>query len=298
MNLSEWLHGILTKGGLDAETLKLTLADPGLTKIDVPASLEQLVEHDFKDLLTLEAAKQHPDLKKHFIATSMHGVEKDIAMYAKENEFSDEELSELNKIPGAQKRLGAFIKLIKDKSDKKGPIPDNDKIKKLTDQIAQLNAEAIKRAEDYESEKKTLRQGFLDKRKEHAFKELFQSYEYTDALPKDVQEMTARAMFEKQLLQDNNKVVFNEENDSLRLSTNEDTEVYHNNKAISLKQYAERVLAEKKLLKVNQAPSANGDGKKKEPTLVFQPQNGAGKLDNSAFNESIKAAMQDIGSPS
>lgn len=298
LNISEFLNGIAISAGIDQDdpALKLILADGNLTKIEVPAAFESLVSNKYKDMVTLEAAKNHPELKKHFTATLLHGVEKDIDRFTKEIwELSDEDRAELKKAEGAQKRMEMAFKLGKERLEKKAPATDNEKVKKLETQISQLNADLLAKDESFENEKKTLKQGFLDKRKDHAFKELFQSYQYTDALPKSVQEQTARAIILAKLQQDNNKVVFKEEDDSLQLFTNEDTAVYQNNKPVNLKQYVESVLAENKLLQVTPIKPL-GDEKKREPLLVVNPPANT-KGDTSSFQRELEASLQDLGRP-
>lgn len=300
MNLAEWLYAVANKQGLDPENpaLKLILSDGNLTKLDVPAELNHVAEHNLKEMLTLDAAKNHPELKKHFFATSMYGVEKDIDKYAKEIfELSDEDRAELKKVDGAQKRLESFLKIAKERTEKKAPPTDNEKVKKLSDEIARLNETILKKDEEFQGKEKSLKQTYLESLKDRAIKDLFHTYEYTDALPKQVQIQTAQALWAEKLRQDKNKVVFNEESDSLQLFTEQDTEVYKDNKPMNLKQYVESLLAENKLLKVTPTQSP-GDGKKKEPILVATPSQNGSKLDTSAYMQEVNQALQDLSSKS
>lgn len=296
MNLSEFLHAVAKAQGVDDENqaLKLILADGNLTKVDIPAEMEPITEYDFKNLLSIDSAKNHPDIKRHFVATLLNGVEKDIDRYAKDVwELSDEDRAELKKIEGAQKRMEAAFKLGKDRLEKKSPPTDNEKVKKLETTISDLNSKLLAKEEETVLKLNEQKQAYLDKQKEHAFTELFRSFKYTDAIPTEVQEQTARAIFQSRLQQDNNKVIFKEDG-SLQLLTNEDTQFYQNMKPVNLKQYVESVLAEKKVLQVT-APIKEGDGKKREPMLIVNPLT-PGKGDNSSFQRELEASLQDLGS--
>lgn len=295
LNLAEFINGVALANGLseDDPELKLILSSGDLTKMNIPAKLESIVGINYKDMLTMDAAKNHPDLKKHFFATSMYGVEKDIERLSKDLELTDEDRSQLKQIKGANERLEAFVKLVHERSSKKSPPTDDEKLKKANAEIARLNDQIVKKDEEFAQKENSLKQSYLEKRKEHAMNGLFQNYNYTDALDPEVQRETAQTIFRNDLKKNNYKIVFNEEDDSLRLTTDQDTEVYRNNKSVTLTQYLDGLLAEKKLLKVT--PAAPVDGKKKEPLLVnFPSQNG--KIDTSLYKQATEEAMQAIGS--
>lgn len=295
MTVAELLHGLATSAGIETDTpaLKLILADVNMSQTQVPQEFESLVTQKYKDMITIEAAKQHPDLKKYFLATALYGVDKDIDRIA-QNEFgfTDDERASLKKIENTQKRLDEFAKMTKEKLEKKAPVGDEEKHKKLQAQIADLNKTILEKDETLVNETKKLKSGYLNSLKDRTVKELFQQYNYTDAIPKKAQISTAQSLFFDDLKEKNYKVTFNEEGDSLKLLTSEDTEVFVNNKAVDVKQYVESLLAENKLLKVTPTLTPNGSSKK-EPIIFQQPPNGQPKYNNSAFLEAVESAAQD-----
>lgn len=295
MNVSEFLHSLAISAGIETDNaaLKLILADPNLGNITVPTEFDTLVSGKFKDMITLEAAKNHPDLKKHFYATSLYGIDKDIDRLAKDNEFTDEEIASLKKIDKTEKRLEEFSKMTKDKFSKKAPATDEEKHKKLQQQIADLNKTILEKDELGVKEKAELKQNYLNSLRDRTTKELFQKYNYTDAIPQKVQSTTAQTLFFDDIKSKGYKVVFNEENDGLKLLTSEDTEVFINNKSVDVHQYVENLLAENKLLKITPQAQSNGHSKV-EPIIVQPNQMGQMKpVNNSAFLQELEIAAQD-----
>lgn len=295
MTTGEFFNLLAVTAGIDQDSpeLKLILADPSLSKIEVPKEFENLVGEKFKGMVTLEAAKQNPDLKKYFTYSALSGIDSTIERLGKD-EFGmdDEYLAALKKQESTGKRLIEFSKKIKELSEKKHPVGDDDKSKKLQAEIARLNQQFIETQEKFNSEKQEIANRFLNTSKERALKDLFQKYEYTDTLPKSVQNEVARSLFNGKLKENNYKVTFDENGDNPRLLTDQDTEVFVNNKAVNLQQYLDKILAENNLLKVTAPVKQNGNGKG-EPIIV--PASGEhGKINNSAFLAELEVAAQDM----
>lgn len=100
MNVGEFLNAMAVSTGLeqDSPELKLILADPNLTKVEVPKEFDTLVSEKFKGMVTLESAKNNPDLKKYFTYSALSGIDTTIDRLAKD-EFGmdDEYVSSLKK---------------------------------------------------------------------------------------------------------------------------------------------------------------------------------------------------------
>ena len=293
MNVGEFLNAMAVSTGIeqDSPELKLILSDPNLTKVEVPKEFDTLVTEKFKGMVTLESAKQNPDLKKHFTYSALSGIDATIERLAKEDfQMDDEYISSLKKLDTTGKRLTEFIKKAKELSEKKLPANDDEKIKKHNEEIKRLNQSLVDAQEKFSREKQEIEARFMNNSKERVLKELFQKYEYTDTLPKNVQTEVARTLFNGKLKENNLKVAFDENGDNPRLLTDQDTAVFINNKEVNMNQYVESLLAENKLLKVNVTATNAND--KKEP-IIFQPSTANQKYNNSAFLQAMESAAQD-----
>lgn len=292
MNVGEFLNAMAVSTGIeqDSPELKLILSDPNLTKVEVPKEFDTLVTEKFKGMVTLESAKQNPDLKKHFTYSALSGIDATIDRLAKEDfGMDDEYIGSLKKLDTTGKRLTEFIKKAKELSEKKIPANDDEKIKKHNEEIKRLNQNLVDQQVKFAQEKTDIENRFMSNSKERVLKELFQKYEYTDTLPKNVQTEVARTLFNGKLKENNFKVAFDENGDNPRLLTDQDTAVFINNKEVNMGQYIESLLAENKLLKVNAAPQS---GDKKEP-IIFQQTNAQPKYNNSVFMQAMETAAQD-----
>lgn len=294
MNVGEFLNTIAVQAGLpeDSAPLKTLLSNPDIVKVDVPEDFKNLFTDKFKGMFTLESAKQNPEIKRHFTQNALAGIDATIERLAKEDfELDDEYITSLKKHDTTGKRLTELAKKVKEFADKKTPTGDDgEKVKKHNEQIRQLNAQLAEQKELFEREKKDIEARFIGNSKERVLKELFQKYEYTDSLPKEVQTEVARSVFNTKLKENNYKIAFDENGDNPRLLTDQDTEVFISNKPVNLNQYVETLLAENKLLKVSK-PKIATDGKR-EP-LIVQPANGTSTLNTSAFMQAMESAAQD-----
>jgi hypothetical protein len=141
MKLTDLLSSVAQKAGLqpDAEGIAEILGNDQLAAIDVPDEHAKKISDN---LLNLEQAKQHKDLKAHFRASFLDGVDKNLAAGLEDAGLSEEDLAE---IKGQEKTLdklnSALEKLKARKADGKAKAGDGQKEKELLARIDELNAE-------------------------------------------------------------------------------------------------------------------------------------------------------------
>lgn len=294
MNVGEFLNAMAVSTGLeqDSPELKLILSDPNLTKIEVPKEFDTLVSEKFKGMVTLESAKNNPDIKKHFTYSALSGIDATIDRLAKD-EFGmdDEYVSSLKKLDTTGKRLTEFARKVKELSEKKAPANDDEKLKKHNEEVKRLNQQLLESQEKFAREKTEIENRFLTSSKERALTELFQNYKYSNTVPKDVQLDVARSLFNKNVRENNLKIAFDENGDNPRLLTDQDTAVFINNKEVNMKQYVESLLAKNNLLEIAAPVKQNGNDKR-EPIIVNGANNGT--INNSAMIAALESAAQDI----
>ena len=294
MNVGEFLNAMAVSTGLeqDSPELKLILSDPNLTKVEVPKEFDTLVSEKFKGMVTLESAKNNPDIKKHFTYSALSGIDATIDRLAKD-EFGmdDEYVSSLKKLDTTGKRLTEFARKVKELSEKKAPANDDEKLKKHNEEVKRLNQQLLESQEKFAREKTEIENRFLTSSKERALTELFQNYKYSNTVPKDVQLDVARSLFNKNVRENNLKIAFDENGDNPRLLTDQDTAVFINNKEVNMNQYVESLLAKNNLLEIAAPVKQNGNDKR-EPIIVNGANNGT--INNSAMIAALESAAQDI----
>lgn len=299
-NYGELINSIALQTGVEPDhaALKSALSNQELTKIQVPDELATLLTENYKKMITLEAAKHNPDLKRHFFGTALSGIDSQLDKIGRTVfELPDEKLQELKKIEDSYVRINKFGEIVKEVYDKKAPPSDDEKLKKLNKQISDLNQEILNNKAAADEEKKKIANEYADKYKDFHYTKLFQDYEYTDTLPKQVQIAAARALFEQSTQANNYKVAFDAESGNLRLMTDADTVVHINNKPVDIKQYISNMLSENKMLKISAAvpgKDANGQAKPERVLLDFQANQQSNKaLDNTAYLQEAEQALRE-----
>jgi hypothetical protein len=295
MNVGEFLNSIAILAGLpeDSAPLKMILSDGTLTKIEVPKDFQDMFTEKYKNMVTIESAKHNPDLKRHFTQAALAGIDTTIDRLAKEDfSMDDDYIATLRKHESTGKRLTEFAKKIKELTDKKSAAPDDsDKHKKLTEEIRSLNQQIVEQKSKFDKEKVDIEATYIGHNRERVLNDLFQQFEYTESLPKQVQTDVARSIFNTKLKENNYKVAFDDKGNNPRLLTDQDTEVFISNKPVSINNYLETILAENKLLKVsNGKPAEPAQGK---GPLIVKPNNPQQTLNTTAFMAAMESAAID-----
>ncbi len=257
---------------------------------DIASALESLVPVG-TDTLTLEAARNHPELLKHFNAKIFNGMDAKIFTLAEEYGLSDSDMDELKAEKNSYEKLKLLNAKVSEKIEKKYSGKQADK-QALLDEIKRLNNEVLDVKEGAKREHQTIKSQAEADVVNYAIDSYLASKPFANKdIPLDVNVMTAKTLINKVLADKKAKIV--RKGSELKLVNSDDNALEHfeNNKVISFRDLADSVLANNKLLQVSDPAAKNGTGNK-----FSKPANsGPTGPDNSKVLNAYQKHLSDLG---
>jgi hypothetical protein len=288
INAADFINNLATNAGIAADNsdLKTLLSDARLSAINIPDAVVGGIQSAH---LTIESAKANPDLIKYFRATNLDPLDKTVfstlaELGIDEADFADlkSEKSTYNKVALAIKKVSS----LKEAAAKANAEGSTGKAAEYEKQVLALNAQISQIKDAFNTEKSELVKSYDNKYKSRILNEILLGYEYASEQPKEVQLELANILLNKHLSQ--NKWETRLDNDNISLVTSEGTKVFDNNKEVTIKALADKIVSENKLIKVN-APQTPG---KTPPTAQGQftpPAQGSG---TSVFDTHLATTLQ------
>lgn len=257
MKISELLNNLLITAGVqsdDAELKKL-LGNPALNQDDIPQQWENLSNN----ILTLETAKFNPTIKSHFYGAALNPVEKELQNLMDAYEFSDDDKMEIQNV----KSTFSKIPLLKEKLDnivaKKANSTGSDS-KKYSEQIQALNAEILKIKNDAKKQIEDIENNRISEIQQLYFDNLLSSYNYTESLPKDVAMISAKTLTSNYLKEKGGKIKLVDGKLEVVNANDESLPLMENNQPVSIKTITDKVIADNKLLMINNSNNQQQQG--------------------------------------
>jgi hypothetical protein len=266
-HLGKVISELLQNAGYDIEESSEELGTVLAIDTDIPDDAATRLK---SGLLTLESAKNNPEIKKHFTAQALNTVDTTLNEFADEyGEIPADKLAEINAEKSSYKKTTMMLKALKEvEASKAGKAGDDGetkkqlearkaKIKELTDQ---LNSTKTAHEEALKAERERASSSILN----YAQNAELGGFEYGNSdLEKETNILIARQLVDKHL-KELGALPKTGENGSIKLVQASDPEMEFmlENKSASYRSLAEKILSEKKLLKVSDpAPAgANGGG--------------------------------------
>jgi hypothetical protein len=259
------IRELALKAGVKADNPKLVelLSVGAQIPDEIAGALKSLIAPG-ADMVTLEVAKNHPDLLKHFNATIFNGMDAKILALANEDgDLSPTDLAEIKAEKNSYEKLRLLKQKVRTSIEGKHTNPADkqlllDEIKKLTKEVADAKTGA-------QTEIEQAQQQFEHRLTDYAVESLLaaQPYANTD-IPAEVNILTAKNLVNK-VLADKKAILKRDADGKLVLKNAENPELdfLENNTHILFSDLAISTLANNKLLKVSDSPAAN-------KTLVFK----------------------------
>jgi hypothetical protein len=252
MTIAELLHQLAERVDFNAsdDVLKAIVTNPTLSQIQVPSELATDLN---RKLMTESEAKINGNIKKHFTATALNGVDAKVKEILDEFGFDDDSKNGIFAEQNSYNRIKLLAQSISDLKDKSITATGGEK-KALIDKINELttlvNSEKSARANDIASVNAQWASKLTDKE----INAMFGNYDYAMDLDKEIQIQTARNVWERELKNKGGKYVYGEDGLKLVNAETPDLPFTIDNKQVDVKQFTEGVLAQNKLLKVTKAP--------------------------------------------
>jgi len=271
MTIGDFLNNLAKQAGIDA-------TNPALVSILSNAEVSQAkLDEGFakqltSGLLTLEAAKQNPDLKSHFTALALNALDSQLNELTTEFEIPEEVRAELTAEKSSYKRAGLLARKVKELEAKKIGATKGDK-DKLALQIDELNGQIAKIKNDAMAEKSQLLEQHKADRINWELNALYNSFNYATPLAKEANTEMAKILIKAEL--DKRGLKIENVDGNLRLATKEGTDFYENNQKVDIKSFVEKTLATQKVLSIDdkqqhqQQQQGNGIKTPEKPTAAF-----------------------------
>lgn len=262
MNLADLINQLAKTAGIpeDNEEFKVLVQVKELATTNIPEDLGKSFTDSLEGgLLSLDAAKNNKEIKDHFTALALNGVDTEIEKVIAEMDLDEETKTLLKNTDSTYKKVSLIPSRLKTKYEglieaakKDGGTADPEKLKVLNDQIASLNTELGTLKEStvdkglYDTALTTHSAQILDMN----VKTLLAGRKLTSTLPRNVAIAAAKNVFDEELKA---KGISLDATDGLRLKSADGTMDYFdkNNQQVKIDDFIDTLLAENKLLDVS-----------------------------------------------
>lgn len=171
-----FINELALKAGIDANNaeLKDILSHADLSKITIPDSLAGTIS---ANLMTVDAAKAHPELTKHFRGSFYDGLDSVLENTMSEMEFDDDVKTEIKKETNSNKRIALIAKKVRELEVKKATATGGDK-SALQKTINELNQKISDISNNHKTEIETLRTSHENELTNADVRNLLATYNY------------------------------------------------------------------------------------------------------------------------
>jgi hypothetical protein len=252
----EFLKSLIIKAGANPEdeAIKAALNELGA---DLEIS-EELITPIDNGLLSLSTAKNnHPEVKKHYFGQAYSGLDAELEALMQAEKLPDDVVAEIKQETSSTKRAAKLAVKIKELEAKKAGANKGD-TQKLNEQIADLNNQlrAAKEA-TADAEKKHI-SAIKDVKKSYALNQLLAGYKTIhDGLDPETKNIILSAVINKNLNAKKANWDVDDNNNLLLLGEGNTNLFGDDNRQLTPKTFLDQVLANEKMLVVNDSNSDN-----------------------------------------
>lgn len=294
ITVGDFLAKLITKGGGNPadEKFKIFFGNAELVKAEVPDDVATTIDNG---LISLKDAKNnHPDIKNHYTALALNGLDDKVNNTMDEWELPDDSKNRIKVDRNSYNRVSLLLKEVRELEQRKANADKPDKIA-IQKQIDDAKAESRTYQAAIEAEKVNAANQIKDFKLQMQRSKLYNGYKTVyDNLDSDVREAAIDALITKKL-QDNGAHFTFDENGSFVLLKKDGMNFYgDDNKQVNAKQFIEQQLSQNKILAVTAPPPTQGSNTQQQPNgqqanLPINGNNG-----NNGNNSSSSATMKDL----
>ncbi len=262
--IGDFINTLAIQAGIpaDNEDLKNVLSAIGGSTVTVPDTLTKEIN---RGLLTLDAARNNDTLKDHFYALFANGGEAHLKRVAEELGWDAQTTEQVMAEKTLMAKYSKLVEKVRAAHDA-GKKP----AKEVEEQIAKLNADLLAAREAAKTAVEQERTAWVSRLQNQAIEGTLASFEYGIDLPKEIAIETAKALVNRKLAEAKYKVGYDPDNNAISLQTEAGLAAYENNAPVVFKDFASRILADNKLLKVA-APAPPAPGNPPKPASGWNP---------------------------
>lgn len=249
----QFITSLAAKAGVSSDHKGLIdiLSNAELAKITVPEDLENSLNEGLT--LTIESAKNNLELKKHFRASILNGVDAEIKRIADENEFDEDSKLQLNSEDLTTSRKVRLVTAkIKALQEKKAEANTKDK-PELQEKINALLKEKADAVKTFEDEKKAILAQHEEDLTSYGKRNILAAKKYAAShLDTDTNISLAELLLSKELQAKGAKIVRRDGQLRLVQAGDPSLDYYNGSTQPTVEQFIDGVLAQNKLLAVSE----------------------------------------------
>lgn len=247
-----------------------------------------------------ESAKNNPKLKAYFFSSALDPADKKLAALMDEFGFPEDAKAQVTSGQGTYERIALYSKKLAELKEQRDDAKGSDKTA-LTTQINQLNSELAK----MKAEQQQLIDDAVGKTKGEYEERIKNSLIFSKMASRKLDtsrfpaEMMQKLAYDYMVnaLKDKGATLVND-NDSLKLKQSSDAalDYYQNNQLVSFDDFLDEVLANNKLLAVNDQPPAPGvilNGSQRNTQMFPNQPGGARPVNTGGTSSAIDKALAD-----
>jgi hypothetical protein len=264
-NLGEFLNALFLNAGVevDNDTLKKIVTTTATSEID-----QALVDKFNQSYLTINSAKNNPELKKHFYAVAMNGLDTELDNTMLELGLTDDVVNEIKAEKSSFKKAALLAKKVKSLEVEKSSTGSKTEKAEIQAKIDALNAEIVRARDEKVKAVQEVETSYKSKINDILLNNVFGTYEYALPTSKDANVKLARTLFQEEVAKKGYNLAL--ENDEFKLVSQDGMDVYENNQRVGFKDFADRLLAQHNLLKTAQSTqSATQNNTQTQTTQTF-----------------------------
>jgi predicted nucleic acid-binding protein len=289
-NLGEFLNALFTNAGVEIEndTLKNITTKSATVEID-----QALVDKFNQNYLTLNSAKNNPELKKHFYAVAMNGLDTELETTMTELSLTEDVINEIRGEKSSFKKASLLAKKIKSlEAEKSSATTKTDKAE-IQAKIDSLNAEVVRVRAEKEQAVKEVEARYKNEINDILLSNTFGSYDFALPTSKDANVKLAKSLFMEEVTKKGYNIAL--DNNEFKLVTADGMDVYENNQRVGFKDFTDRLLAQHKLLKVAGEQTSANQQTQTQTTTTVQTGNRTNRFSSRA-EELAAEALRDLNS--
>jgi predicted nucleic acid-binding protein len=289
-NLGEFLNALFTNAGVEIEndTLKNITTKSATVEIDLA-----LVDKFNQNYLTLNSAKNNPELKKHFYAVAMNGLDTELETTMTELSLTEDVINEIRGEKSSFKKASLLAKKIKSlEAEKSSATTKTDKAE-IQAKIDSLNAEVVRVRAEKEQAVKEVEARYKNEINDILLSNTFGSYDFALPTSKDANVKLAKSLFMEEVTKKGYNIAL--DNNEFKLVTADGMDVYENNQRVGFKDFTDRLLAQHKLLKVAGEQTSANQQTQTQTTTTVQTGNRTNRFSSRA-EELAAEALRDLNS--
>jgi len=281
--ISEFIKSLIVKAGVNADDEKIKAALATINaEIEVQDDLINAIDHG---LISIDNAKNnHPDIKKHYTALALNGLDSELERLMEEEKFGEDVITELKNEKSSTKRAALIAKKVKELEAAKAN-SGKEATKALNEKIVELNGELRKIKDNENNIKSEYEKKLRDKDKGYAMRNMLSGYQTIyDKLDPETKSITINAILDKNLRSKGYSLDV-DENGNLFIATKDGSNAFtDDHRPLTPKVFFDKVMADENLLVVSENQNRNNNNNNSGGNNNRNNNNNGGANRNNANN--------------